>query len=127
MPMADIITSSPYDSLMTPDTTGGYVGEEMIEGAGCHRLSYQQEVVDWQIWIRLEGEPLPCKLVINYKQDPGQPTSTMTFKSWNLAADVKEESFAYKIPEGYERIAMLKKVAPKESPEPQSQTKENQQ
>ncbi len=114
MPMADIIESSPYDSLMTPETKGGYAGEETVEGTKCHHLSYQEETVDWQIWIRSEGDPLPCKLDITYKQDPGTPNSIMTFKNWNLAAVIKDEMFVPQIPQGYERIALLEKVTPEE-------------
>jgi len=126
MPMADIITSSPYDSLMTTDTRGGYVGEETIEGAKCHHLSYQHQILDWEIWIRAEGDPLPCKLQITYKQDPGKPKSIMTFKNWNLAAQIKDETFVHRIPEGYERIALLERVTPEEvqtPPPPQTQPK----
>jgi hypothetical protein len=116
LPMADLMYSSPYDALMTPDTKGGYVGTEKIEGSDCEHLSYQHEVVDWDIWVAVKGDPLPCRLQILHKQDAGQPKSVLTFRNWNLAPQLTDDMFAAKIPEGYERIALLEKATEDDLP-----------
>jgi hypothetical protein len=40
-------------------------------------------------------------------QGAGQPQSVLTFRNWNLISEVTDGMFGAKIPEGYERIALL--------------------
>ena len=54
LPWADLLYSSPYDALMSPDTTGGWVGVETIDGKPYDHLAYQNPVVDWEIWVGRE-------------------------------------------------------------------------
>jgi hypothetical protein len=51
IPTADLLYSNPYEALMTADTTGGWVNVEKVGERTCDHLSYQQAVVDWQIWL----------------------------------------------------------------------------
>jgi hypothetical protein len=124
LPMSDILYSSPYEAFMAGGSKGGFVGVEQIEGASCSHLSYQNKAVAWHLWIN-EKDSLPCKLQIQYKETEGQPVSEITFRNWNLAANVKENAFAFNIPAGYERIPILERVRLKEVDEPQTQTKPN--
>ncbi len=107
MPMADVLYSNPYESLMTDDTRGSYVGEEPIEGSSCHHLSFQQEALDWQIWIAAGDQPLPCRLVIVYKQEQGPPRSQITFSNWRLAEQLADTTFAFQPPPDYQRIRIV--------------------
>ena len=43
MPTADLMYSNMYESVMTPETKGQYMGEEKINGSACHHLSFQDE------------------------------------------------------------------------------------
>jgi flagella basal body P-ring formation protein FlgA len=83
--MADLLYSSPYDAFLSAQSTGGWVGVEAVDGVRCHHLAVQQEAVDWELWIREAGEPLPCKLRLVYKSDPGPPSSEIRFRDWDLA------------------------------------------
>jgi hypothetical protein len=103
----DLLYSSPYDALMTADTTGGWVGLETIEGKAYDHLSYQHPVVDWEVWV---GPTHGVKrLRITYKQDPGQPVTTVTFSNFNLSPKLDEDTFTAKVPEGYERIRLARR------------------
>ncbi len=121
LPMSDILYSSPYDAFMAGGSKGGMVGVEQIDGASCSHLSYQNEAANWHLWIN-EKDSLPCRLEIQYKEEEGQPISQITFHNWNLAAVVQDDAFAFKIPNGYERIPILERVRLKEVDEPQTQT-----
>lgn len=107
MPVGDLLYSSPYDVLMSPDTTGRIAGRETIEGLDCDHLAFTHEKVDWEIWIARSGDPVPCKLAITTKGRSGPLTSEVTFSNWNLAASAGDEAFAARVPEDYERIMML--------------------
>ena len=61
MPTADLLYSSPYDALMTPETTGGWVDIQKVGDRSCDHLVYQQKAVDWEIWLS-EAKRLPCQV-----------------------------------------------------------------
>jgi len=128
MPMSDLLYADPYDAYIGPETTGGVVGKETIEGASCDHLSFQDTAAQYQLWIS-DKDFLPRKLVINYTEDEGQPASQITFRNWNLSAKVTDQEFAFKIPKGYERIPILERVKlvdKAEAMESQTQTKATQ-
>ena len=107
MPMADFIYSSPYEALISEDTRGGWVGEETVSGQECDHLAFQSDAVDWELWVSKGEQRLPCQLLITYKQDPGQPTSRLTFVEWNLAAQADASRFDPRIPEAFRRIPVV--------------------
>ena len=106
IPTADLLYSSPYDALITKDTTGGWVDVQKIGDQSCDHLSYHQEVVDWEIWLGPEHH-FPCQLKITYKKDPGQPSTTVTFHGMETS-QVTDDTFAAKIPDGYQRIKIMR-------------------
>jgi hypothetical protein len=107
MPTADLLYSSPYDAVMTPDTTGGWVDVQTIGSGQCDHLAYQQPVVDWEIWLGQERR-LPCRVKIVYKNEPGQPSVTVTYSDLDLLPQVTDDTFAARIPEGYNRIKIMR-------------------
>jgi hypothetical protein len=106
MPTADLLYTSPYDALMTKDTTGGWVDVQKIGDRSCDHLAYRQEVVDWELWLSPDRH-LPCQLKITYKKDPGQPTTTVTYKGLETP-QVSDETFTAKVPDGYTRIKIIR-------------------
>jgi hypothetical protein len=107
MPTADLLYSSPYDAIMTPDTTGGWVDVQQIGGQPCDHVAYQQKTVDWELWLS-EKRHLPCQAKITYKNEPGQPTITVTYSDFDPSPQVTDATFAAKIPDGYQRIKIMR-------------------
>jgi len=125
-PMADVLYSSPYDAFMSPDTTGGYVKLDKIEGTQCHQLAFQNSMVDWSIWIADGERPLLRKLEIIYKLDEGSPKASMTFFDWNFEAQIAEGTFSHQPPADYQKIQIVGR-APMETEQPaQTQPEEKQ-
>jgi hypothetical protein len=106
MPTADLLYSSPYDAFMTKDTTGGWVDTQKIGDRSCEHLAYRQPVVDWEIWLSTDRS-LPCQLKVTYKQNPGQPSTTVTYRGIETPP-VTDETFTPQVPEGYQRIKILR-------------------
>ncbi len=114
MPMADVFYSSPYDAFVGQDTRSSYIQIEKIENVDCALLSFQDQEVDWRMWIAESNKPVLCRLEITYKNEPGQPKSVMTFRNWNFDPAVNADVFAHTPPEGYAQIPILGYVADSE-------------
>ena len=110
LPMADLLYSNPYDALMTKDTTGGWVDAVQIGDRTCDHLSYSQPVVDWQVWLTEDDRALPCQLEITYKTEKAKPVTRVVFHDWNPDAKVSDDTFAAKVPDGFQRIKMMRHV-----------------
>lgn len=106
VPLADFVYADVYDRLMAGVLRGTYLGIHDVEGLPCHHLSFEQETIDWQLWIDAAGPPLPRKLVIAYKTEDEVPQYAVTIVNWNLNAEVPEELFRFTPPEGAERVEL---------------------
>ena len=109
MATADLLYANPYDALMTSDTTGGWVDVQKIGERNCDHLAYQQPVVDWEIWLA-EGTRAPCQARIVYKNEPDQPATIVTYAAFEEAPAVSDDTFAAKIPDGYQRIKIMRRA-----------------
>jgi len=110
LPIADLLSYDPKQSLLDTKTTGGWQGREAIEGVECNVLAYQHPNVDFSIWIPASGDPIPKKLAISYKARRGQPKSTILFRDWNLSPQLSDETFARKVPPDYEGIPVIQRA-----------------
>ena len=85
---------------------GTYLGVRSIGGRPCHHLLFTQEEVDWQVWVDAGESPLPRKLVITRKKEPGQPQFSAELSGWDLAPALTETSFDFKAPAGAKPVKM---------------------
>ena len=108
MPAGDLMYASPYDALITSDTTGGWVDVQNVGDTPCDHLSYSQAVVDWQLWLVQDDRKLPRKIQITYKNDPGKPVSTVVIRDWNPSPQISDATFTPAVPEGYQRIKIMR-------------------
>jgi len=104
LPLSDFIRTDVYESLTSAAGFGTYVGLHTVDGILCHHLALANDFLEWQIWIDAGREPLPRKMVINYKDEPGEPQYTARFLSWNLSADLPDELFQFSPPENAQKI-----------------------
>lgn len=107
VPIADFVYSDPFAVLVGSVETGNLVGRHAIDGRPCHHLVFQQETIDWQIWIEDGPAPLPRKLVITYKQEPGAPQYSAVLTDWNLGARAADSYFEFEPPPGARSIDFL--------------------
>jgi len=112
VPLADFVYTDVYDRLMAGVQRGVYLGVHDVGGIACHHLSFEQETIDWQLWIDAGDQPLPRKLVIAYKTEDEVPQYAVTIRAWNLGAQLPDELFVFEPPEGAERIELPEMVQP---------------
>ena len=51
---------------------------------------------------------LPVKIKFLYKNAPGQPSVTVSYSEFDVAPKVIDDMFVAKIPEGYNRIRIMR-------------------
>ena len=116
-PLSDLAFADPYQTLIARVRAGTYLGLHQVNGVKCHHLAFRQDVIDWQIWIEDSDHPVPRKVVITYKEQPGHPQFTAILDKWELSASAPDSAFEFSPPAGAKRID-LTPAAPAGNPEP---------
>lgn len=111
LPLGDLLYSSPEKALLADTTTGGYAGTENVDGTPCYHLRFQDAGVGWELWLPVNGEPLPKRFKTVQEKRKGQPVTDVTFTAWNLAAQTAGARFTPTVPKDYEGIAILQRAA----------------
>jgi hypothetical protein len=60
-----------------------------------------------QLWIAQGAQPLPRRVVITYKNAPGQPQFRADFYDWSVAPQADAAAFTFVPPAGAEQIMYL--------------------
>ena len=68
-----------------------FVGEANIGGQVCNHYAFRANAVDFQVWIRKEGDLLPCKLVVNDRELEARPQYSATL-SWQVGGEFPDET-----------------------------------
>lgn len=111
LPMGDLLYGSAEHALLSDTTTGGYEGTENVGDTPCVHLAFQDVGVDWELWLPVQGDPLPQRFKVVQKGRSGQPMADVTFTTWILASPVDDGTFVPKVPADYEGIAVLQRSA----------------
>ena len=104
MPLADFVRTDCHDVLTGSALFGMYVGIHDVDGVRSHHVAFANDWLEWQLWIDAENDPLPRKIVINYKSEPGEPQYTAVLRAWNLSPDFPEGLFEFEPPDGATRM-----------------------
>ena len=98
VPIADLVYSDPYRTLIENVDSGFVVGRHAVDGVLCHHLAFSQESIDWQLWIEDGPRPVPRKLVITYKDEPGSPRYIARISSWDFQPRFSKNYFEFDAP-----------------------------
>jgi hypothetical protein len=83
------------------------VEQNTLMDVPCVHLAARADQVDFQVWVPSEGDPLPRRIVITYKDEEGQPQFWADFNQWNLAPHVPDGFFIFTPPQGVLQIPFL--------------------
>ena len=106
IPLSDLLYSDAQGTLLENVQAARHLGLHDVGEHKCHHLAFRQEVIDWQLWIDSEGPPVPRKLVITYKDEPGLPQYVSILSDWDLAASFGDTAFTVKLPAGVQSMPM---------------------
>ena len=110
LPLAALLVSTLPAEFERRVTGVEYVEETAILGAPAHHLYVQTATVDFQVWIADGAQPLPQRVVLNYKLEEGQPQFRAGFDDWNLSPATDAAQFTFTPPAGARRIAFLSQL-----------------
>ena len=84
-----------------------YVEEDYLFDVPTDHLAARSAEVDVQIWIAQGKQPLPRRVIITYKNAPGEPQFRAYLSDWDLSPKIADDSFTFKSPAGAEQIPFL--------------------
>jgi hypothetical protein len=105
-PLADLLYND-LSHLSDLPVSGAYVGESYLEGMACDHLAFRGESVDWQFWVDRGEKPLIRKVVITYKELPGQPQFIAHLEKWDIQPEITDSLFQFSIPEGARQVRVV--------------------
>ena len=106
VPLAEMLSEDVYQALTSQIRQATYLGLHQVRGIECHHLLFSQDDLDWQLWVEASSTPVPRKLVIVYKLEPGIPQYAAVISEWDFTIETPDELFQFTPPEGAQQIDM---------------------
>jgi hypothetical protein len=107
LPLAMMFVKDLPSELQSRVRSVAVVENDVTMDVPCTQLAARTNDVDFQIWIPSKGDPLPRRVVITYKNAPGQPQFRANFSEWNLSPNLPEGFFAFNPSQDVQRIPFL--------------------
>ena len=115
-PLADFLTEAPNKAFLTGVTTGRVVNTATIDGAPYDHLFFSQPPgIELELWLAKSEPSLPRRLIVTYRNLPGQPSFIAEFSDWNFNVHPSDADFAFQPPADTTQV-QLKPVAATAAP-----------
>lgn len=111
LPLAAMLLSRLPAELEERVRSVDYVELTAVDGIPAHHIAARTDTVDAQFWVTDGAQPLPRRVVLTYKNEPGQPQFSAEFSKWNLAPAIDEALFAVEAPQELQKVAFAAQVA----------------
>ena len=105
---AELFSGNAYELLVGKARKVIYVGKSNINGNSCHHIAGILPDMDWQLWVRAEGDPVLCKYIVTDRDTPLAPQYTMTFTKWKSNVSLSNKQFEFQPPADAEAIDIIK-------------------
>jgi len=105
VPLARILLTTFPAELERLTVEVDYVEHNTLGTIPTDHIAGQLEDIDYQIWIA--EDLLPRRILMTYKNAPGQPQFWAEFSDWNLKPEISAETFIFKPPKEAEKILSL--------------------
>ena len=109
-PLARLLVANLPEEIAKKVTRVDFVESARLGDVPLEHIAAVGTEVDSQFWIR--EDKLPARIVLTYKNAPGQPRFSADFIDWNLSPELGPETFQYVAPSGAERIPVLIRNTP---------------
>ena len=105
LPLSDfLVTGAAYGA---DELKAAYVvGQSRVGGKRCHQLLVLLDDLDFQLWIEADGNPVIRKLVLVYREAPGQPQFEATFTEWYPATKLSDYVFAFLPDDSFRKVEL---------------------
>jgi len=107
VPFSDLISGHARLIFIEESDSKMYVGEAWIRGQWTHHLALRGGDFDVELWVSAQGDPVPLRMGIRWKNEEGHPSFTARFHNWDLAPIFDDTTFSTDLPENAERVTMV--------------------
>jgi hypothetical protein len=104
LPLAGMLSTRFPDEIARRARALEYVEYTEILPVPAHHIAGQTSIVDFQVWIAAGERPLPLRIVLTYRNEPGQPQFRVLFVDWKTDRPADSGLFAFTAPEGARQI-----------------------
>ena len=87
-----------------------YVGEAWLAPVWTRHVLLRKPEVDIQLWIAMGEQPLPVRVKMTWKNEPGAPSFTARFQEWRLNPPFSQDAFGFTVPEDAERVELVPRL-----------------
>jgi hypothetical protein len=105
VPLARMLVTTLPDELKKLSSKVDYVEQNTLADVPTDHIAGRGRDVDYQVWIAKDN--LPRRIVITYKNEPGQPQFHADFSGWNLSSTITVNTFAYTPAKDAEKIPVF--------------------
>jgi len=116
LPLARMFTTGFPSDLDKRATSVVLVEQCSLFDVPTDHVAVRSAEVDIQLWIARGPEPLPRRIVVTYKNAPGQPQFRADLYDWKVVAKADAAAFKFIPPAGAEQIMYLAPRPPKDVP-----------
>jgi hypothetical protein len=99
-PVSDLIWQDAFPYLMEGVDLAKVVGKEVIGGVECAHLLFGRPDLGFQIWVPLNGPPLPAKYIVTDTSKPEMLSIVTFIKDWDTDPAVSDDLFTFDPPDG---------------------------
>ena len=116
LPLARMFTTGFPVDLDKRAATVTFVEECSLFDVPTDHVAVRSAEVDLQLWIARGPQPLPRRVVITYKNAPGEPQFRADLYDWSAPTKLDAAAFAFVPPAGAEQIMYLAPRSPADVP-----------
>lgn len=107
LPLARMFTTGFPVDMEKRVTSVEFVERCSLFDVPTDHVAVRSAEVDMQLWIAKGPQPLPRRIVITYKNAPGEPQFRADLYDWSVPAKLEAAAFTFVPPAGAEQVMYL--------------------
>jgi len=104
MPLAQMLSTRVGTELPEMVTEVDYVEWTEMLGVPAHHIAGRTDSVDFQFWISDGEHPFPMRVVLTYREAPGQPQFRADISDWSTSPKFTNTTFQLALPKDARQI-----------------------
>src|SRR5208282_992305 len=104
LPLSNFAYSDPCARIRKRIVYGTYIGVNDVNGVATDHVAFSSKNVDLQLWLDRSGKPVPLKMVINYRTEPGSPEYIAVLSNWKFPKQISDSHFRADPPKDAKKI-----------------------
>lgn len=105
IPLARMLVTTLPRELEQMLVKAEYVEKNTLGKLPLDHIAVRSNEVDLQVWIG--ADKLPRRIVLTYKNEPGEPQFRAEFTNWNMTPQIGPKTFVFTPPKDAEKIPTL--------------------